>query len=128
MVDHGDRGSTASPDFFQNSREPEMPECPRANRCVTPHPLQPLQSRQPFHQETPLGFLLRQFERAFVSGAGFAGAVEAAEHVRPGGVGQVIPCEVAAADDLVDQFQSGIRNDTAAEIFAKAGIKVVQDR
>jgi predicted CoA-binding protein len=25
-------------------------------------------------------------------------------------------------------FQSGIRNDTAAEIFAKAGIKVVQDR
>jgi predicted CoA-binding protein len=25
-------------------------------------------------------------------------------------------------------FQSGIRNDSAAEIFAKAGIKVVQDR
>jgi predicted CoA-binding protein len=25
-------------------------------------------------------------------------------------------------------FQSGIRNDAAAEIFAKAGIKVVQDR
>ncbi len=25
-------------------------------------------------------------------------------------------------------FQSGIRNDQAAEIFAKAGIKVVQDR
>ncbi|MSP40692.1 MAG: CoA-binding protein [Deltaproteobacteria bacterium] len=25
-------------------------------------------------------------------------------------------------------FQSGIRNDNAAEIFAKAGIKVVQDR
>jgi uncharacterized protein len=25
-------------------------------------------------------------------------------------------------------FQSGIRQDTAAEIFAKAGIKVVQDR
>ena len=25
-------------------------------------------------------------------------------------------------------FQSGIRNDTAAEILAKAGIKVVQDR
>jgi hypothetical protein len=25
-------------------------------------------------------------------------------------------------------FQSGIRNDDAAEIFAKAGIKVVQDR
>jgi predicted CoA-binding protein len=25
-------------------------------------------------------------------------------------------------------FQSGIRNDVAAEIFAKAGIKVVQDR
>jgi len=25
-------------------------------------------------------------------------------------------------------FQSGIRNNTAAEIFAKAGIKVVQDR
>jgi uncharacterized protein len=25
-------------------------------------------------------------------------------------------------------LQSGIRNDTAAEIFAKAGIKVVQDR
>ena len=25
-------------------------------------------------------------------------------------------------------FQSGIRNDTAAEVFAKAGIKVVQDR
>lgn len=25
-------------------------------------------------------------------------------------------------------FQSGIRNDRAAEIFAKAGIKVVQDR
>jgi predicted CoA-binding protein len=25
-------------------------------------------------------------------------------------------------------FQSGIRNDLAAEIFAKAGIKVVQDR
>lgn len=25
-------------------------------------------------------------------------------------------------------FQSGIRNDEAAEIFAKAGIKVVQDR
>ena len=25
-------------------------------------------------------------------------------------------------------FQSGIRNDTAAEIFAKAGINVVQDR
>jgi predicted CoA-binding protein len=25
-------------------------------------------------------------------------------------------------------FQSGIRNDKAAEIFAKAGIKVVQDR
>jgi predicted CoA-binding protein len=25
-------------------------------------------------------------------------------------------------------FQSGIRNDGAAEIFAKAGIKVVQDR
>ena len=25
-------------------------------------------------------------------------------------------------------FQSGIRNDTAAEIFANAGIKVVQDR
>jgi uncharacterized protein len=25
-------------------------------------------------------------------------------------------------------FQSGIRNDTAAEIFAKAGIRVVQDR
>jgi len=25
-------------------------------------------------------------------------------------------------------FQSGIRNDTAGEIFAKAGIKVVQDR
>ena len=25
-------------------------------------------------------------------------------------------------------FQSGIRNDTAAEIFAKAGFKVVQDR
>jgi len=25
-------------------------------------------------------------------------------------------------------FQSGIRNDTAAEIFAKAGIAVVQDR
>ena len=25
-------------------------------------------------------------------------------------------------------FQSGIRNDTAAEIFAKAGVKVVQDR
>jgi len=25
-------------------------------------------------------------------------------------------------------FQSGIRNDPAAEIFAKAGIKVVQDR
>src|SRR5258705_13297248 len=25
-------------------------------------------------------------------------------------------------------FQSGIRNDNAAEVFAKAGIKVVQDR
>jgi predicted CoA-binding protein len=25
-------------------------------------------------------------------------------------------------------LQSGIRNDPAAEIFAKAGIKVVQDR
>jgi len=25
-------------------------------------------------------------------------------------------------------LQSGIRNDVAAEIFAKAGIKVVQDR
>lgn len=25
-------------------------------------------------------------------------------------------------------FQSGIRNDAAAEVFAKAGIKVVQDR
>ena len=25
-------------------------------------------------------------------------------------------------------FQSGIRNDNAAEIFAKAGIKVIQDR
>jgi len=25
-------------------------------------------------------------------------------------------------------FQSGIRNDAAAEIFAKAGIKVIQDR
>ncbi|HXF75153.1 MAG TPA: CoA-binding protein, partial [Methylomirabilota bacterium] len=25
-------------------------------------------------------------------------------------------------------FQSGIRNDAAAQIFAKAGIKVVQDR
>jgi predicted CoA-binding protein len=25
-------------------------------------------------------------------------------------------------------LQSGIRNDAAAEIFAKAGIKVVQDR
>ena len=37
-------------------------------------------------------------------------------------------------DDIVAKkpksvwFQSGIRNDAAAEIFAKAGIKVVQDR
>ena len=37
-------------------------------------------------------------------------------------------------DDIVPKkpksvwFQSGIRNDAAAEIFAKAGIKVVQDR
>ena len=37
-------------------------------------------------------------------------------------------------DDIVAKkprsvwFQSGIRNDEAAEIFAKAGIKVVQDR
>lgn len=37
-------------------------------------------------------------------------------------------------DDIVAKkprsvwFQSGIRNDQAAEIFAKAGIKVVQDR
>ena len=37
-------------------------------------------------------------------------------------------------DDIVAKkphsvwLQSGIRNDTAAEIFAKAGIKVVQDR
>jgi predicted CoA-binding protein len=37
-------------------------------------------------------------------------------------------------DDIVAKkprsvwFQSGIRNDLAAEIFAKAGIKVVQDR
>jgi predicted CoA-binding protein len=37
-------------------------------------------------------------------------------------------------DDIVAKkpksvwFQSGIRNDTAAELLAKAGIKVVQDR
>lgn len=37
-------------------------------------------------------------------------------------------------DDVLEKrpssvwFQSGIRNDAAAEIFAKAGIKVVQDR
>ncbi len=37
-------------------------------------------------------------------------------------------------EDILDKkphsvwFQSGIRNDGAAEIFAKAGIKVVQDR
>ena len=37
-------------------------------------------------------------------------------------------------DDIVAKkprsvwFQSGIRNDEAAEIFAKAGIKIVQDR
>jgi predicted CoA-binding protein len=37
-------------------------------------------------------------------------------------------------DDIVAKapksvwLQSGIRNDNAAEIFAKAGIKVVQDR
>ena len=40
----------------------------------------------------------------------------------------------AHIDDIVTKspmsvwFQSGIRNDTAAELLAKAGIKVVQDR
>src|SRR5215472_9227892 len=37
--------------------------------------------------------------------------------------------EIPGEIDMVDVWlQSGIRNDAAAEIFAKAGIKVVQDR
>lgn len=36
--------------------------------------------------------------------------------------------EILAAKPKSVWFQSGIRNDKAAEIFAKAGIKVVQDR
>jgi hypothetical protein len=36
--------------------------------------------------------------------------------------------EILAAKPTSVWFQSGIRNDKAAEIFAKAGIKVVQDR
>ena len=36
--------------------------------------------------------------------------------------------DVLAKKPLSVWFQSGIRNDAAAEIFAKAGIKVVQDR
>jgi len=36
--------------------------------------------------------------------------------------------EILAKQPKSVWFQSGIRNDKAAEIFAKAGIKVVQDR
>jgi|SRR5262245_29941611 len=36
--------------------------------------------------------------------------------------------DILAKKPLSVWFQSGIRNDRAAEIFAKAGIKVVQDR
>jgi predicted CoA-binding protein len=36
--------------------------------------------------------------------------------------------DVLAKKPLSVWLQSGIRNDAAAEIFAKAGIKVVQDR
>ena len=36
--------------------------------------------------------------------------------------------EILAKQPRSVWFQSGIRNDNAAEIFAKAGIKVVQDR
>ena len=36
--------------------------------------------------------------------------------------------EILAAKPKSVWFQSGIRNDKAAEIFAKAGIKVIQDR
>jgi len=36
--------------------------------------------------------------------------------------------EILAKQPKSVWFQSGIRNDNAAEIFAKAGIKVVQDR
>ena len=36
--------------------------------------------------------------------------------------------DILAKNPKAVWFQSGIRNDAAAEIFAKAGIKVVQDR
>jgi predicted CoA-binding protein len=36
--------------------------------------------------------------------------------------------DILAKQPTTVWFQSGIRNDSAAEIFAKAGIKVVQDR
>ncbi|HWH77946.1 MAG TPA: CoA-binding protein [Candidatus Binatus sp.] len=36
--------------------------------------------------------------------------------------------DILAKNPMSVWFQSGIRNDGAAEIFAKAGIKVVQDR
>ncbi len=36
--------------------------------------------------------------------------------------------DILAKKPMSVWFQSGIRNDNAAEIFAKAGLKVVQDR
>jgi predicted CoA-binding protein len=46
---------------------------------------------------------------------------------RPRDIDQHI-ADILAKNPRSVWFQSGIRNDAAAEIFAKAGIKVVQDR
>jgi len=46
---------------------------------------------------------------------------------RPSDINQHID-DILAKKPRAVWFQSGIRNDAAAETFAKAGIKVVQDR
>src|SRR6188768_1431064 len=57
-------------------------------------------------QEPLLGLLLRKLQRLLVRHPGLLPPPQPPAEVRPGGVGQVVPREVAAPEDCVDEAQA----------------------